>query len=607
MFSAAVVCCLAVTIGSNIASLRASRQFDKVSSAVSRVFERLSSGQRINRAGDDPAGLSVSLGLGTKARVLNRAAQNLSDATSLITIADSALGEIGNILTRLGELAQQAANGTFSSAQRRTLGEEYTTLDREIRRIAASTEFNGLSLLTGQRSNRASSVLYTASGASTLQVLDTSSDGRFVLARDDVEGGFVIDTSTGERRLLANVYFIQAHSQSEILDNGDVVSNYLDNIVYYTYATQQSVVLTAGTGNSFTSWSTRVSQDGRYITFISTDSFAPDGQGSDPGAQRVWQIDVASRTTRLIGDATDYSSFPSTGISSDGRYYAWQTSTGLNIIDTQSASPSPSSYVGNVNSMLGVTTSGETLFTDGINLFRTSGASTVTQLSQFTQSNSLVNASMSADGSIVSFVSSRNLNGNNAGGFRQAYSWDLSTGEFVMRTNYRSLATAFDFGTIISADGSRAFRWDVANEQLLTFDTSAADSRFDFEAGFGAAGNILGAYASFSSALRGLGSGVLSSQFGARIALDRVRGNLENLAQLRGTLGAVQSRLATGTSLARVQADGALSANARIKDADVAAEAGELTRLSILQQAGASLLAQANQQPALALQLLRQR
>ena len=605
MFSAAVVCCLAVTIGSNIASLRASRQFDKVSSAVSRVFERLSSGQRINRAGDDPAGLSVSLGLGTKARVLNRAAQNLSDATSLITIADSALGEIGNILTRLGELAQQAANGTFSSAQRRTLGEEYTTLDREIRRIAASTEFNGLSLLTGQRSNRASSVLYTASGASTLQVLDTSSDGRFVLALDDAEGdfaGFVIDTSTGERRLLAGV---SPSSQSEILDNGDVVSTNDSDIVYYTYATQQSVVLADPMGNDEPSWSNRVSQDGRYITFISTDSFAPDGQGSDPGAQRVWQIDVASRTTRLIGDATDYSSSPSTGISSDGRYYAWQTSTGLNIIDTQSASPSPSSYVGNVNSMLGVTTSGETLFTDGINLFRTSGASTVTQLSQFTQSNSLVNASMSADGSIVSFVSSRNLNGNNAGGFRQAYSWDLSTGEFVMRTNYRSLATAFDFGTIISADGSRAFRWDVANEQLLTFDTSAADSRFDFEAGFGAAGNIMGAYASFSSALRGLGSGVLSSQFGARIALDRVRGNLENLAQLRGTLGAVQSRLATGTSLARVQADGALSANARIKDADVAAEAGELTRLSILQQAGASLLAQANQQPALALQLLR--
>ena len=138
-----------VTIGSNIAALRIGRLLDESSAALSRNYERLSSGARINRASDDAAGLSVSSALFSKARVLSRAQQNLGDATSLLQIADGALGELSTLVTRMAELAQQAANGTYSSTQRRSLDNEYAQLDREIRRIGASTTFNGLNLLRG--------------------------------------------------------------------------------------------------------------------------------------------------------------------------------------------------------------------------------------------------------------------------------------------------------------------------------------------------------------------------------------------------------------------------------------------------------------------------
>ncbi len=103
-----------VVLGSNIASLRAIRSLNQSDGALGRVFERLSTGKRINRASDDAAGLSIVSSLTNRSRVLNRAALNLSDGQSLLSIADGTLSAVTNVVTRLAELAEQAANGTFS-------------------------------------------------------------------------------------------------------------------------------------------------------------------------------------------------------------------------------------------------------------------------------------------------------------------------------------------------------------------------------------------------------------------------------------------------------------------------------------------------------------
>lgn len=140
---------MAVTLGSNIASLQAQRRLGQTTDALSTVFERLSSGQRINKASDDAAGLAIADSLRADQRVATVAIRNANDGISSIAISDSALGEIGNVLSRLAELSEQSANGVFSVDQRSALSNEFVALASEIERIAVTTEFNGVKLLSG--------------------------------------------------------------------------------------------------------------------------------------------------------------------------------------------------------------------------------------------------------------------------------------------------------------------------------------------------------------------------------------------------------------------------------------------------------------------------
>lgn len=138
-----------VTLGTNIASLQAQRRLANATERLGRTYERLSSGQRINRASDDAAGLAIADALRANQRVASVAIRNANDGISTIAIADSALGEIGNVLSRLAELAEQSANGVFSTTQRSALANEFVALASEIERIAVTTTFNGVRLLSG--------------------------------------------------------------------------------------------------------------------------------------------------------------------------------------------------------------------------------------------------------------------------------------------------------------------------------------------------------------------------------------------------------------------------------------------------------------------------
>jgi len=140
---------MAITVNTNIASLNAQRRLGNSTSALQRSFERLSSGLRIVRAADDAAGLAIADSLRADQRVAGVAIRNANDGISLISIADGALSEIGNVLARAAELAEQAANGVLTTTQRSALNSEFYALGSEIERIAFTTEFNGLNLLSG--------------------------------------------------------------------------------------------------------------------------------------------------------------------------------------------------------------------------------------------------------------------------------------------------------------------------------------------------------------------------------------------------------------------------------------------------------------------------
>jgi flagellin len=140
---------MSINIRTNIPSLLAQRNLNESTGRLNTAYERLSSGLRINRARDDAAGLAIAESLKADTRIATVAIRNASDGISVVSIADQAIGQIGNVLTRLAELAEQSANGVFSNQQRSALQNEFTALQSEIERIAVSTEFNGLKLLSG--------------------------------------------------------------------------------------------------------------------------------------------------------------------------------------------------------------------------------------------------------------------------------------------------------------------------------------------------------------------------------------------------------------------------------------------------------------------------
>lgn len=137
--------------GLNIASLRTQRQIEITTGRLNQAYERLSSGLRVSRSKDDAAGLAVAMRLRSDSRVASVNTRNANDGISIISIADQAVGQINDVLIRLAELAQQSANGVSSNDQRSALQGEFTALMEEIERIANTTEFNGMRLISSSQ------------------------------------------------------------------------------------------------------------------------------------------------------------------------------------------------------------------------------------------------------------------------------------------------------------------------------------------------------------------------------------------------------------------------------------------------------------------------
>lgn len=150
----------------NIAALNSYRNLTGNNNAVSKNLEKLSSGYKINRAGDDAAGLAISEKMRAQITGLNTAQKNAQDGVSLVQTAEGALTEVHSMLNRMVELADQSANGTYDNAvDRANLQKEIASLKDEIDRIADATNFNGINLLDGSLSTSTTTTLKGAEAA----------------------------------------------------------------------------------------------------------------------------------------------------------------------------------------------------------------------------------------------------------------------------------------------------------------------------------------------------------------------------------------------------------------------------------------------------------
>lgn len=161
---------MSLRINTNVDAFQAQLNLGQTSAAFSKSVERLSSGLRINRAGDDAAGLAISEKLRSQTKGLAMAQRNAQDGISMIQTGEGALNESTSILQRMRELAVQSSNGTLGTSDRTAIGQEVTALQAELDRISSVTKFNGTALLDGSLSTASLTLQIGANGTTNEQV-----------------------------------------------------------------------------------------------------------------------------------------------------------------------------------------------------------------------------------------------------------------------------------------------------------------------------------------------------------------------------------------------------------------------------------------------------
>lgn len=204
-----------LSIRSNSAATSAQKNMATVSSSLQKSMERLSSGYRINRAGDDAAGLAISEKMKAQISGLNQAARNAGDGVSMVQTAEGGMEEIQSMMQRMRELAVAASNDSLGSSERLNIGQELDALRTEAQNVANRTKYNGISLLAGQlqgtvgssSENVVNDTVAASSGAGTITTLDVTgaAAGRtFTFTKDSTNHTVTLsDGTTGQAQTLS--------------------------------------------------------------------------------------------------------------------------------------------------------------------------------------------------------------------------------------------------------------------------------------------------------------------------------------------------------------------------------------------------------------------
>jgi len=613
----------------------AQRQLSQSSDRLGDVFARLSSGQRINRASDDAAGLSIAENLNASARVYSRGILNINDAVSALSIADGALTQLSSVVTRQLELASQASNGSYSYRQRISLNNEAQALRNEFNRIIESTSFNGIAAFgddarsmriqfgfgsnesilvgTGTELRRnvgtgvftAGSQYVTAGLPADVSLADLNGDGflDMVSSGKDLGNGVNVRLGNGDGTFGANTNLnsiAQGTRSVATADvNGDGIMDIVASGVYegriYVYVGNGNGTFQAGT-----SFNTGLTPD---IGYMQIGDFNGDGRSDVVVAERDnGRISVLfANANGTFGAATTYS----TG----GNF---STNTPITVGDI------------NGDGSLDIAIGGAGNY---ISVFLNNGSGSMSNIVSVyspNNGNSIALGDYNQDG-ILDIVTSGGagqtffMAGNGNGTFGTAQ----NTGANYITNSLKSVDIDGDgfldiVGNIYSSDtlvvslgnGNGTFR---AAQTVATQDGPASFAYGDLN-GDGVLELVLGSNATFAG-VRVFSQGVttsntqeafdLKTMTDARAALETLRDTLSRVTNERGAIGAYLSRLSIASQNLMVTRENYTAARSRIIDDDVAVSAAELTRLTILQQVASSVVAQANIQPQIALKLLR--
>lgn len=611
-----------ITLGQNISSLSARRYLDESTARFTSIAGRLSSGQRVTNPSDDPAAIAVASTLSTKSRVLGRAGRNIADGLSALQTAEGGLSSIQTLLSRMNELAAQAGNGSLSSIQRKSLDEEFQTLSEEIKRISRSTSFNKISLFAGRQSANAP-VARTSSA--TLSPVGLSGDGKYAVTATAADGVRLQDLETGA---ITVIDAAAGAAQAVMASNGDVVYSKNSQLFHYSRSTGEINQITQSLGGDSYAGLT-ISADGTTVAFTTGTQYVNGGRISDGGALSgglgIAILNLESGIVKVL-DGSSYGGSDGLRLSNNGSkliYYQDEGISGQGIfyVDETLLSPrriATNSAAGFIPPIGGVTDDGRAyyaafddfvLMTGNLELIEYNADSNTNSLVKSTayngaQAYSISSITVGADNNTLQIVSGNNYTGENPNEYMQAFQFDLTSREFTQLTAFSGqIELAAGSNTIISGDGSR-LTYVGAGNIAYSVDLAPDSSPLDIEAGFGSSGRVLATLPGIEGSVRGLGGFALTSRFGALGALDSTRNAIAQVGRILGGIGSFASRLEAAASVTSAQDLELQSARNRITDIDAARESAELLRSRINQDIGAAILAQANLQPQIALELL---
>lgn len=625
-----------ISFGVSAATRSAQRRLDESTHQISRSFEKLSSGFRINRASDDAAGIAIASALNSDARIYTQAVRNLNDGVSLFAIADGALSELSNITVRIKELSTQAANGSFSFTQRRALNEEANSLVDEFNRIVQSTEFNGqkvlessmqdLTLQAGRGNNaylqfRTNQSFRRTVGDGSYQTAASYSGAasNADLTSGDFNGDGRADLAIVNGGLGAGTTF------SVYLGNGD---GSLQARVAYTTGTGPGGILAADISGDGRSDLIVASSQGLNIHIGNADgTFGPRTSytsltGYLAGVQDVsgdGQLDIVltgNSVVTLKGDG--HGGF--TQIASN------YTEAGTGLIMAKLADLNNDG----VQDLVGVAyDTNEVVVLNGI------GNGTFAEAHRFDADNDLATSSIVAgdinrdgkldlaigeiDSSLNRYVSIRLGNGD--GTFSTFSSLSVNTPTLLTGGDSSLLTDMTGDGindlvvggqsvvSVLAGNGDGTFK------NAATFNGGASlflgveavdlngDGALDLATGSVNSNKVVTALAN-SRSVTTLSYVSLNSREDALAALTFMDTTLNRINAERGTIGSSESRTQTAIRNLGSMTDNVKAAEGRIKDVDIAQESAELVRKQILQQTGSAVLSQAKLVPEIGLRLL---
>ncbi|MDH5189965.1 MAG: flagellin [Gammaproteobacteria bacterium] len=606
---------MAQIINTNVASLNAQRNLDRSQGQLGIALARLSSGLRINSARDDAAGLAISERFTTQIRGLNQAIRNANDGISLAQTAEGALGEAGNALQRIRELAIQSANSTNSVSDRAALNSEAAQLLSEIQRNASTTSFNGQKILDGTFSTAQFQVGAEANQTISFGITGATTDllGAYQAAGTEVTTNAFDGTAAG---LAINGVAV---SESSATTAAGVTAGSATAKVTAINSVSSQTGVTATATNTITGIAPVAGQalnsGDLVINGIDVGSVSAANTAVLQGAAAATAINAVSNQTGVTAEA-DKSNGAITLTASDGRDITLSSATTALVTDvfnatgldannganptgkdtrdlTFSAFIISDASVGSTDVLFG-----ETVTIDDI-VYEFNTAGTVT-------SNTLIEvASGDAQGTVLTDLETAINNNSTAG---------LSTVTASLTGLVLTLTQRLEGAAGITSADSIA-------DPVITFGataggTDAADAVANRDGGeitlssdknFTLTGDDLadGGFTGISPALTQLNTVDISTVAGANAAISVLDGALSQVTTIRSDLGAIQNRFQSTINNLAATTENLSAARSRVLDADFAAETAALTRAQILQQAGVAILSQANALPQLVLSLLQ--